>query len=319
MTGDSSVLVAGELRDFAERVEVPSGIRIRWLEADEPTPAGDHVGILPLLSRELDAATMDALPALRVIANYAVGHDNIDLAAAAARGIAVTNTPDVLTEATADLTWALVLAACRRLPEAQSLARSGDWAGWHPTLLLGMELRGRTLGILGAGRIGRAVGRRARPFGMDVTYWSRSRRPEWEREVEARRIDDLHAILAASDVLTIHLPLSEETADLIGADEIARMKEGAVLINTARGGIVDEDALCDALGSGRLLAAGLDVFADEPTIPERLRRQDRAVLLPHIGSATEEARWAMFELAWRNLIRGVRGEPLLTPVTGPEG
>lgn len=307
------VLVAEEVKSFLPYVEVPADVEIEWLPASQPVPAGDYPGLLPLLSRRIDAALLDRLPRLAVVANYAVGYDNLDLEALRARGIAASNTPDVLTEATADLTWALILAVTRRLCEAERLARTGEWS-WHPTLLLGMQLQGRRLGLLGAGRIGQAVGRRARPFGMEVTYWDRLRQAAFEDEVGARRAESLEAIMAGSDVVSCHLQLSDETAGLIGARQLAAVKEGAVLINTARGGIVDEDALCAALGSGRLRGAGLDVYADEPRINECLRALPNVVLLPHVGSATEDTRRRMFELAWANLMRGVRGEPLVTPI-----
>ncbi len=307
------VLVADEVRDFLQYVEVPPEVEIEWVSAAEPLPAGDYSGLLPLLSRRIDSAVLERLPSLKVIANYAVGYDNIDLQAARSRGVAVSNTPDVLTEATADLTWALILAVCRRLSEAEDLARQGDW-NWHPTLLLGMQLGGRTLGLLGAGRIGQAVGRRAVPFGMEVVYWDRLAHPQFEFDTGARRIESLEETLASADVVSVHVGLSEETAGLLGRAELAVMKDGAILINTARGGIVDEDALCRALESGKLRGAGLDVYDGEPEIRDCLKRLPNAVLLPHVGSATETTRRRMFELAWENLLRGIRGEPLLTPV-----
>lgn len=307
------VLVAREVEYFLRYVEVPPDVEIEWIEAAQPLPPGDYAGLLPLLSRMIDDRVLARLPNLKVVANYAVGYDNIDLEAVHARGVAVSHTPDVLTEATADLTWALILATCRRFHEAERLARAGSWH-WDPTLLLGMELSGRQLGLLGAGRIGQAVGRRAVPFGMTVAYWDRHRQPEFEAEIGARRHRSLEEILASSDVLSVHLQLSEETANLIGGEEIGRMKSGAVLINTARGGIVDEQSLCEALESGKLAGAGLDVYEAEPKIRDCLKRLPNTVLLPHIGSATETARRRMFELAWSNLMRGIRGEPLLTPV-----
>lgn len=313
MTARLRVLVAEEVRDFISRVSVPADVDIEWLPASRPVPNGDYLGMMLLLTRRVDAAVVERLPNLKVVANYAVGYDNIDVPALRERGIAVSNTPDVLTEATADLTWALILAVTRRLREAEDRARRGDWA-WHPTLLLGTQLGGLVLGILGAGRIGQAVGRRAVPFGIGITYWDRQARPEFEAEVDARRIGSLDEILATVDVVSIHLQLTPETAGLIGPERIARMKDGGFLINTARGGIVDEAALCEALESGKLGGAALDVYEGEPEIRACLKRAPNAVLLPHIGSATDATRFAMFELAWKNLMRGIRGEPLLTPV-----
>jgi glyoxylate reductase len=308
------VLVADEVRYFAEQIDVPPDVEVTWLAASEPVPEGDFVGLLPLLTRRIDAGVLERLPKLKVVANYAVGYDNIDVGALQARGVAVSNTPDVLTEATAELTWALILAASRRLTEAERLARSGgEWA-WHPTFMLGTQLGGRTLGLLGAGRIGQAVGRRARPFGMNVGYWDRVAQPEFEQEIGARRIEHLDELLGTADVVSIHVQLTAGTAGLIGREQIAKMKNGSILINTARGGIVDEAALCEALESGKLRGAGLDVYENEPEIRDCLKRLTNVVLLPHIGSATEDTRREMFELAWRNLMRGVRGEPLLTPV-----
>ncbi len=307
------MLVAEEVKPFLPYVEVPDDVAIEWIAASQPLPTGDYRGLLPLLSRRIDDAALDRLPSLAVVANYAVGYDNLDLPALRARGIPASNTPDVLTEATADLTWALILAVTRRICEAERLARTGEWA-WHPTLLLGMQLEGRRLGLLGAGRIGQAVGRRARPFKMEVAYWDRLERPEFEDEVGARRVESLESILAGSDIVSIHLQLSDETAGLIGARQLAVMKDGAVLINTARGGIVDEEALCEALESGRLRGAGLDVYEGEPEIRDCLKALPNVVLLPHVGSATEDTRRRMFQLAWTNLMRGVRGEPLVTPI-----
>ncbi len=307
------VLVAEPLEPFLRRALLPPQVDIELLPEDAELPRGDYVAIVPLLTRRLGAAELDRLPRLRVVANFAVGYDNVDIAAAHARGVAVTNTPGVLTEATADLTWALILAAARRLPEGEALVRAGGWSGWGPTQLLGMGLTGKVLGLLGAGRIAQAVARRAGGFGVGVAYWSRTRREAWEREVGATWLprDEL---LAASDVLSLHLALTPETAGIVGRETLARMKPGAVLVNTARGGLVDEEALVIALESGRLRAAALDVYALEPRVPERLRALPNVVLLPHIGSATEEARQGMWDVAWNNVLAVLGGEGPLTPV-----
>jgi glyoxylate reductase len=263
--------------------------------------------IVCLLGTKVDAALLDGAPRLRVVSNVAVGHDNIDLAACSARGIFATNTPDVLTEATADLAWALILASARRVAEGDRYARSGKWKRWDWTLLRGAEIHGRTLGILGAGRIGQATGHRAIGFSMQVLYTSRERKLLFEHTTMARRVE-FKTLLRESDFLSIHVPLSPKTRHLIGAKELRRMKPGAILINTARGPIVDEAALAKALKSGRLASAGLDVFEREPEIHPELLKLENVVLLPHIGSATDAARRKMLETALRNCIAALKGE-----------
>ncbi len=307
------VLVAEPLAPFLRRATIPSDIEVELLPERAPLPVGDYVAVVPLLTRRLGPEELARLPALRVIANFAVGYDNVDVPAARARGIAVTNTPGVLTEATAELTWALILAAARRLPEGETLVRDGEWTGWGPTQLLGMGLGGKVLGLLGAGRIARAVARRAPGFGMRVRYWSRTRRREWEAEsgAEWRALDEL---LSEADVLSLHLVLCAETERIIGPEALARMKPGAILVNTARGGLVDESALASALRAGALRAAGLDVYAAEPGVPAALRQLPNVVLLPHVGSATEEARQGMWDVAWQNVLAVLSGAEPLTPV-----
>lgn len=314
MTTPARVLVAEELRYFLDGTTVPEDIDPTLLGAGDPVPEGPYVGLLPLLVRTVGAEEMDRLPQLRVIANYGVGYDNVDLAAARARGIGVANTPGALTMATAEMTWALILAAARRLPQGERLARSGTWAGWHPTQLLGMGLDGRTLGVVGAGRIGTEVGLRAPAFDMGVLYWSRGRNRVLERRAGARRVE-LDELLAVADVVSLHVALTPETTGLIDAAAMEAMKPGAILVNTARGAVVDEAALVSALASGRLRAAALDVYYDEPRIPAALRGLDNVVLMPHLGSATERARTGMWEIAWENLLRGVRLQRLRDPVT----
>jgi glyoxylate reductase len=263
--------------------------------------------IVCLLATKVDAALLSRAPKLRVVSNVAVGYDNIDVPACTARGVVATNTPDVLTEATADLAWALILAAARRVPEADRFARSGKWKKWDWTMLRGADVHGRTLGILGAGRIGQATGHRAVGFSMQVLYTSRERKLLFEHTTQARRVD-FRTLLRESDFLSIHVPLSKETRHLIGAKELAHMKPGAILVNTARGPIVDEAALAKALQAGKLAAAGLDVFEKEPRIHPGLLKLENVALLPHIGSATDSARRKMVETALRNCIAALKGE-----------
>ncbi len=308
----TAVLIAAELKGLLDPGDL-QGLDVTWISSDQPTPKGDFRAIVPLLSRWVGGTEFKNLPLLKIVANCAVGYDNVDVVAAELRGVIVTNTPDVLTDATADLTWALILACARRVVEGVELMRSGTWSGWHPEQLLGVELRGKTLGIFGAGRIGQAVGRRAAGFGMRLLYASRTPKPEFERETGATRVE-LGPILRDSDVLTLHTPSTPETKGVINADTLARMRPGAFLINTARGDLVHEEALAVALEEGRLGAVGLDVYADEPAINPRLRAAPRTVLLPHIGSATQETRRRMAAIAVANVRAVLAGQPPLTPV-----
>jgi glyoxylate reductase len=306
------VLIAAELKHLLEPPQL-AGLEVTWIAGDVPTPPGDYVALVPLLSRWVGGTELKHLPKLRIVANCAVGYNNVDVVAAELRRVIVTNTPDVLTDATADLTWALILACARRLIEGVDLIRSGTWTGWHPEQLLGLELRGKTLGLLGAGRIGGAVGRRAPAFGMSVLYAARTEKPQFEQETGAVRVE-VGRLLRESDVLTLHAPSTPETVGIINAEALARMRPSVILVNTARGDLVREEALAIALEEGRLGAAGLDVYQDEPRIHPRLLAAPRTVLLPHIGSATHETRRKMAGVALANVHAVLRGEPPLTPV-----
>jgi glyoxylate reductase len=272
--------------------------------------------ILTLLHDRVDGELLDAAgPGLRCVANVAVGHDNVDLEAAAERGVAVANTPGVLDDATADLTMALIFSASRRLGEGERLIRSGAPWAWSMGFMLGHDLRGKRLGIVGLGAIGSRVARRARAFGMSIAYSGRREAdPELVAELEAERLG-LDDLLAGSDVVSLHLPLSAETRHLISAERLAAMKPGAILVNAARGAIVDEAALVNALHDGPLAAAALDVYEHEPSVHPGLLELENVTLVPHLGSATVETRRAMAELAAANAIAAVRGEPLPTPVS----
>jgi len=272
------------------------------------TAVKDRDGVLCMLSDRIDAEVMDAAGAdLRVIANLAVGYDNIDLAAATERGIVVANTPDVLTEATADLAWALLLAASRRIVEGDAIVRTGAWEGWSPTQLLGVPVHGATFGVLGLGKIGVAAARRASGFGMRVIYHNRSRNYRGEGVSGARYVE-LDELLATSDFLSLHAPLNDASRHIIDARALAAMKPTAVLVNTGRGPLVDEVALVEALRAGTIAAAGLDVFEREPAIEAGLLDLPNVVMLPHIGSATTSARGAMVKLACDNIIAVLSGE-----------
>jgi glyoxylate reductase len=270
-----------------------------------------------LLTERIDAELLDAAPRLRVVANAVAGYEHVDLAACAARGVVVTHTPDVLTDATADLTLALILAVVRGLPAAERSLRAGAFHGWGFRDHLGGDLRGRTLGILGMGRIGRAVARRARAFGMHIAYTSPRPPPPGESGLEGAERLELGALLERSDVLSLHAPLTPLTRHVIDREALARMKPGAYLVNTARGPLVDETALAGALAEGRLAGAGLDVHEHEPRVHAGLLELPGVVLLPHIGSATRDTRAAMALLAARNAAAVLGGGTPPTPVPPP--
>lgn len=281
-----------------------------WREALADTEA-----LVTILTERIDAAVLDRAPRLRVVANAVVGYEHVDVAACRARGIVVTNTPDVLTDATADLAWALILAAVRRIPRAEQSLRAGEFHGWGFWDYLGGDLAGRTLGIYGMGRIGRAVARRAGGFGMRVVYHSRSRLPEDDERALGAEAVSFAELLSRSDVVSLHAPLTEATRHAFDRAALGALKPGSYLVNTARGALVDEAALAEALRDGPLAGAGLDVYEREPAITPALLDLPNVVLLPHVGSATRGTRTAMAMLAARNAHAVLTGRPPLTPVT----
>jgi glyoxylate reductase len=291
-----------------------------WREELPPSPevlrqavAGVD-GLLSMLTDAVDGDLLNAAPKLRVVSNMAVGYDNIDVEACTRRGILVCNTPGVLTETTADLAWALLLAAARRLPEAERAVRDGRWRTWHPSFLLGRDVHGATLGIVGLGKIGSAVARRARGFDMRVLYYNRTPRPDAEAELGVTYAD-FDTLLAESDFVSVHLPLTSDTRHLFSDDAFAKMKPTAVFVNTARGAIVEERALNRALETKRIAAAAIDVTEEEP-LPKHdmLLRQPNLLVTPHIGSASVQTRTRMADLAVENLIAALSGRRPPHPV-----
>jgi glyoxylate reductase len=292
-------------------------VRIGGLDADraailELVRGADAViadPTVPVNAELLDAAG----PQLQVAANFAVGIDNIDLEACTERGVAVSNTPDVLTNATAELALALTLAAARGVPAAERDLRAGGWRGWDPRGYLGTELSGAVFGVVGMGRIGRRYAELVRPLAGELLYSGRSPRPEAEAELGARRAE-LDELFGAADVVSLHVPASEQTHLMVDDERLRRMKTTAILVNTARGALVDEGALARALREGWIAAAALDVYVHEPEVDAKLLAAPNAVLLPHIGSATERARSGMARLAAENALAAIEGRPLPTPV-----
>jgi glyoxylate reductase len=271
--------------------------------------ARDAVVLVPTYIDRVDAPLLAALPRLRHVASYGVGVNHIDLDACRRRGVLVTNTPDVLTDATADHAMALLLAAARRVVEADRVVRRGGWTAVDPAWMLGTEVTGKTLGVVGFGRIGQSFARRARGFDLRILYASpRDVGVPWAERVPLERL------LAESDFVALHCPLTPETRNLLSRERIARLKPGAIVVNTARGGVLDDAALAEALASGRVAAAGLDVFPEEPRVPEAYLRLENVVLTPHLGSGTRETRAAMARLVLEDVLRVARGQPPRHPV-----
>jgi len=306
------VFISRELFDEAiNRIKQYYDVEI-WDKYYEPPreviieKASKYDALVTLLADKIDCQVIENAKSLRIIAQYAVGFDNIDIECATRHGIYVTNTPGVLTEATAELTWALILAAARRIVEADKFVRSGGWrdtkTAWHPKMMLGIELKDKILGVIGLGRIGSRVAEIGKAFGMKIVYYDIMRNEEFERKYQAEYMD-LYKLAEVSDVVSIHTPLTKETYHLIDERFLNKMKKTAILVNTARGAVVDTEALLKALREKRIFATGLDVFEQEPLPPDHpLTSLDNVVLAPHIGSATYEARLGMANLVADNLI-----------------
>ncbi len=273
----------------------------------------DADAVISLLTDKIDKAVIDNMKKCKIIANYAVGFNNIDVEYAKSKGIIVTNTPDVLTDSTADLTMALVLACARRLTEGEQIVRRRKFRGWRPELLLGYELKDKIFGIVGMGRIGFAVAKRANAFGCKIIYYSNNKNTLAEKLFNARKVS-LNTLMKKSDIISLHIPLSDSTKNLINSDRLKMLKSNCIFINTARGEVVDEKYLIKLLKNKRIFSAGFDVYENEPIINEEMLKLRNVVLLPHIGSATVEARNAMAELAAKNVIAVLDGKKPLTPV-----
>jgi glyoxylate reductase len=316
-----NILISNVLPDDARRL-IPADFNVDYNPGDQPLAKAALIqrlqgkdGLICHIISTIDEEVLGASSTLKVIANVAVGYNNIDLASAKRHGVVVTNTPDVLTETTADFAWALLMAAARRVVEADHYARSGQWKAWKWDLLWGLDVHGKTLGVLGFGRIGRAVARRAGGFGMRVLYHDALRADAAsERELRATYVDR-DTLLRESDFITVHTPLMAETRHLIDETALRAMKKTAILVNAARGPIVDESALVRALGEGWIAGAGLDVFEEEPKIHPGLLPLRNVVLAPHIASASFDTRQGMATLAVRNCLAVLEGKPPLTPVS----
>ncbi|MDQ5987933.1 MAG: glyoxylate reductase [Syntrophus sp. SKADARSKE-3] len=289
--------------------------RVTWHDIDRPMPRSEFLkqaagkdGILSMITDRIDEDVFQTAPQLRIVANMGVGYNNIDVAQATSHSVLVTNTPGVLTDATADLAFALILAVSRRIVEGDRMVREGRFQFWAPFLFLGSDLSSKTIGIIGMGRIGRAVAKRALGFNMRILYHNRERLSLDEEASLKAQSTDMNTLLETSDFVSLHVPLTEKTKHLIGAEAFRTMKPTAYLINTARGAVVDEKALLEALTEKRIAGAGLDVYEQEPALTPGLTDLDQVVLLPHVGSATLETRTKMATMAAENLLAGLHGE-----------
>jgi glyoxylate reductase len=294
--------------ESAGEVEVYSGGGTITPEELREKAAGCHA-LVTMLTERIDGALLDAAPDLRIVANVAVGYNNVDVPAARARGVVVTNTPDVLTDSVADFTWGLILAIMRRIPEGDRVVRRHEWKGWAFDYMLGTELRGKQLGLVGLGRIAKAVASRAPVFGVRVAYTSRS-----APDLPGAERMSLDQLLNTSDIVSLHVPLTDDTRHLIDKKALTRMKRSAYLINTARGPVVDEAALAWALQQRLIAGAALDVYEQEPIVHPDFFALENVLLAPHLGSGTTETRTAMADLAVSNVIAVLNGKPPLTPV-----
>ncbi len=314
------VFITREIPKVAEELLKKKNIQVSVFKKDKQITSAELIklakdadGIISLLTDKIDKSVLDKLPNCKVIANYAVGYNNIDIDFAKIKNIKVTNTPDVLTNSTADLAITLALACARNLNQGEELMRSGNFVGWKPKLLIGVELKDKVFGILGAGRIGSATAIRAKAFGTKIIYYSNHHNVELEKQTGAKKVS-LDSLLKKSDFISIHLPLTPKTFHLLSKEKLNLLKKSAIIINTGRGEIVDEKTLINMLKKKRIFSAGFDVYENEPAVNPDLLKLDNVVLLPHLGSATEDTRNKMAELAAKNVIAVLSGNKALTPV-----
>ncbi len=314
------IFITREIPHTAFELLIEEGYEVHVYGKDIPIPRKDLLkgvsdadGVISLLTDPIDKEVLSSMKSCKIIANYAVGFNNIDVEYAKKKGIVVTNTPDVLTDSTADIAMLLILHCARNISEAINLMHSKKFNGWKPMLLLGYELKGKKLGIIGAGRIGTATSKRAKAFGMEILYYNRSQNEFLEKETGAKKVT-LKTLLKQSDIVSIHLPFNSNTNKLLKKEMLQLLKPTAIVINTARGEIIDEKYLIELLRKKKILAAGFDVYENEPIINTDLYKLKNVVLLPHIGSATYESRGKMAELTAKNVIAVLKGKKPLTPV-----
>ncbi len=314
------VFITRKIPAIAEEKLQKAGIETEVFELDRPIKKNELIkkakncsGLISLLTDKIDAEVINNFQNCKVIANYAVGFNNIDIESAKAKKIIVTNTPDILTDATADLTVALVLACARRITESERFLRKGKFKGWAPELLLGFELKNKTVGIIGAGRIGQAAAERLKAFGTEIIYFNKSKKLEFEKRTGAKKVR-LDTLLKKSDIISLHVPLNSKTKNLLNRQNLELVKPSAIIVNTARGEVIEEDHLIKMLKKRKLFSAGFDVYQNEPNFNSELKKLENVVLLPHIGSATIEARNKMAELSADNVIAVLKGRKAITPV-----
>lgn len=314
------VFITREIPEIAFDLLKKNKIEFEFYDKDQPIPrklflekVKDCIALIPLLTEQIDKEIIDRMEKCKIIANYAVGYNNIDIEYAKKKNIIVTNTPDVLTESTADLAITLALACARRLNEGAELIYKRKFKGWKPKLLLGVELKGKYFGILGAGRIGTATAKRASAFGTKIIYYDTKRNSELEKSTGAKKVS-LPSLIQKSDFLSVHLSLNKETYHFLNKKRLSLLKSTSIIVNTSRGEIIDEKSLIEMLKKKKIFAAGLDVFENEPKVNAELLRLKNVIVLPHLGSATVEARNGMTELAVSNVINVLKGRKPITPV-----